>query len=112
MKIGIIQAREDIMEEAEEKLKEEIAPLEIKKSIAKDPIAAIGEARKLSGKVDVILMFVGFEDDEEEAMKTGFYNGLAQLEANTPVRIYREICGPLEEPDVEELIDEMIEEEL
>ncbi|MFW5902298.1 MAG: hypothetical protein ACOCTT_00205 [archaeon] len=111
MKIGIIQAREEVLEEARDKLEEEIAPLEIKTAIAEDPIAAIGKAKRLSKKVDVILMFIGFRDDEEEGMKTGFYNGLAQLEANTPVKIYREICGPLEEPDVEELIDKMIEEE-
>ncbi len=111
MKIGIIQSGEEVIEKAKEKLEEEIATLEVKTARTKDPIGAIGEARKMAEKVDVLVMFIGFEDEEEEAVKTGFYNGLAQLEANTPVRIYREVYQGIEEPDVEGTIDKMIEEE-
>jgi len=110
MKIGIIQAGEEVLEEVKKKLEEEIATLEVKTAKAEDPIGAIGKARKLADQVDILIMFVELEKGDE-SMRTSFYSGLAQLEANVTNEIYREIYTDTEEPDVEGTIEKMIEKE-
>ncbi len=110
MKIGIVQSGDDVLEEVTKKLEEEVATLEIKTATAEDPIGAIGKARRLASQVDVIMMFVELEKGDE-AMRTSFYSGLAQLEANVTNNIYREIYTNMEEPDVDETVENFIEKE-
>ena len=110
MKIGIIQAGEDILEEVTEELEERIATLEIKTAEAEDPIGAIGKARKLADQVDILIMFVELEKGDE-AMRTSFYSGLAQLEAEVTKEIYREIYTDREEPDIGGTVEKLIENE-